>query len=90
MLPIPLTEGQYYSSNAADIITEDVVLNICDAPNAALIKDMIMHAYHRNIDPALRIVHNIFRDGHSTYDIVNTIYKILVGMENELEKPRLL
>jgi len=51
---------------------------------------MLMHAYHHNISSALRIVHGIFREGHSTYDIVNTIYKIMVGMETELEKPKLL
>lgn len=51
---------------------------------------MILCAYNRDLNSALEIVHGIFREGHSTYDIVNTIYKILVGMENEMEKMKLL
>jgi len=38
---------QFLSNKSTDKITEDVVLNICDAPNAATIKTMIMHAYNR-------------------------------------------
>jgi replication factor C subunit 2/4 len=79
-----------YKNNSEDTITEDVVLNICDAPNAAQIKEMIMHAYSANVNAALAIIHQIFKEGHSTYDIVNTIYKVLVSMENDLERQKLL
>lgn len=39
-----------------------------------------MHADNGNIAAATAFTHKLFSQGYSTYDIVNNMYKVLVGL----------
>lgn len=63
-----------------------MVLHICDAPSADEIKEILKLAEAKDINTALIRMHAVYEQGHSVYDIVSTIHKVLMTMEQEIRK----
>ena len=64
--------------------------NVCDVPNTDLIKEMLKGMLSRDIQKATECLHRVFREGHSTFDILNIMYKVLLGMEQDISKKKFL
>ena len=63
-----------------------MVLHICDAPSADEIKEILKLAESKEINKALLRMHEIYEQGHSVYDIVGTIHRVLMTMEQEINR----
>jgi replication factor C subunit 2/4 len=70
-------------------ITDERVLHICDAPSIEEIKEILKSAEKGDVHDAVRRMHNIYEQGYSVFDIVGTIHKVLLTMENDIKRERL-
>ena len=75
--------------NSGNIITNETVLHICDVPSIDEIKQIIRLAISRKVHESLRKMHAIYEQGYSVYDIVGTMHKVLLMMEDEVHKDKL-
>lgn len=66
------------------------MIDICDYPNTDMIKEIFRLTAKRDINKIIPIVRALFKQGHSTYDIVSIILKVLVQMEQEIGKQRFM
>ena len=52
-------------------------------------KDILRTANEGKIHVALKKMHKLFEDGHSSFDISNGFYKILSEMEGEIKREKI-
>lgn len=64
-------------------------MHICDAPSIEEIKTIIRLAESHRVHEALQRMHGIYEQGYSVFDIVGTVHKVLLTMEDEIKKDRL-
>lgn len=55
-----------------------------------MIKEIFRLVISKNINKIIPLVRQLFKQGHSTYDIVSIILKVLVQMEQEIGKQRFM
>lgn len=60
--------------------------HICDAPSIDEIKDILMKVEQKRICEAVRKMHIIYEQGYSVFDIVGTIHKVLLTMEDVIKR----
>lgn len=53
------------------------------------VKAILRLAEGRRIHEAVRRMHDIYEQGYSVFDIVGTIHKVLLSMEDEIKRERL-
>jgi DNA polymerase III delta prime subunit len=44
----------------------------------------------KDINKSVMLLHQIFKEGYSTYDIVNSMYKVVMQIESELNKQKFM
>jgi replication factor C subunit 2/4 len=76
-------------ASQGQIITDEMVLHICDAPSIEEIKAILRLAEGRRIHEAVKRMHEIYEQGYSVFDIVGMIHKVLLTMEEEIKREKL-
>ena len=58
------------------MVNEDNVFKICDQPHPKLIHRLIGHCAAGQVDEAMVLLHEVWRLGYSTLDILSTLFKV--------------
>lgn len=65
------------------------MLLICDAPSIEEVHEILRLASRGAIHESAVRLHQVYEQGYSIYDLVNTLYKVLLTMEDEVGKEKL-
>ncbi len=58
-------------------ITKQNVFDVCDVPNLDKLKKIIDLCSQSNFDEALKLTHEIWKEGYMAYDIVNNFSRLM-------------
>jgi len=64
-------------------VTQDTVFKVCDQPHPKAIRKMLDESIQQNFRTALTILISILDDGFSTMDFIQTMFRVVKGMEME-------
>ncbi len=54
---------------------------VCDEPHPLLVKDMLIHCIHGNIDEAYKIMAHLWKLGYSPEDIITIVFRVCKNHE---------